>query len=279
MSTLDLANQVVPNLKALDEQFKAQHFLIVDAINETDETSLTREQDILDQHDDDISVISLRITQLLRRCTISVNSGMRKNLFLSLTDLATRLGSVEDVLESLTTSLEHSYLVHQYHEQLSDFKAELSAIRQSVLALGVESTDELFTRVAKLDKQIFDAMLKLKELLYPSKESTETISDSVSHGVRLPKLDVPTFDGDILNWMTFWEQFSIAVHGRLNLSNAEKLAYLRLSVKDGAAKTSIEGLSRSGEQYDEALQCLKDRYNRPKLIHEAHVQKIVEIPQ
>ena len=47
VSTLDLANQVVPNLKkALDEQFKAQHFLSVDAINETDETSLTREQDI-----------------------------------------------------------------------------------------------------------------------------------------------------------------------------------------------------------------------------------------
>ena len=60
--------------------------------------------------------------------------------------------------------------------------------------------------------------------------------------MRLPKLDVPTFDGDILNWMTFWEQFLIAVHGRSNYYNAEKLAYIRHSVKDGAAKTSIEGL-------------------------------------
>ena len=89
----------------------------MDAINETDEMSLTREQDILDQLDDDIPVISLGIMQLLHRCMISVDSGMRKIFIPSLTDLATRLGSAKDVLESFTNSLEQSYLVHQYLEQ------------------------------------------------------------------------------------------------------------------------------------------------------------------
>ena len=100
------------------------------------------------------------------------------------------------------------------------FKAELSAIQQSVLAMGVESSDELFTQLAKLDKQIFDSTLTLKELLCPSQESTEQIQYLMARNY------VPTFDRDILNWTTFWEQFSIAVHDRLNLSNAEKLAYL-----------------------------------------------------
>ena len=31
-------------------------------------------------------------------------------------------------------------------------------------------------------------------------------------------------------------------------------------------------------QYDEAIKCLKDRFNHPKLIHEAHVRKILELP-
>ena len=86
------------------------------------------------------------------------------------------------------------------------------------------------------------------------------------------------FDGDILNWMTFWEQFSVAIHERTHLSNAEKLAYLRHSLKDGTAKNTIEGLSHSGDHYEEAVRYLKNRYNRPKLIHQAHVKKIVEIP-
>ena len=56
------------------------------------------------------------------------------------------------------------------------------------------------------------------------------------------------------------------------------LAYLRNALKGGTAKTVIEGLGRSGEQYDEAITCLKARFNRPCLIHQAHVRKIMEIP-
>jgi len=73
--------------------------------------------------------------------------------------------------------------------------------------------------MSRLDKGIFDAMLKLKGLLYSSKESAGMSSDPslTTHGVRLPKLGVPTFDGDILNWITFWEQFAVAVHDRSHL--------------------------------------------------------------
>ena len=53
--------------------------------------------------------------------------------------------------------------------------------------------------------------------------------------------------------------------------------YLRHSLKDGAAKKVIEGLSQSGDQYAEAIMCLKCRYDRPRLIHQTHVKKIVEI--
>ena len=54
--------------------------------------------------------------------------------------------------------------------------------------------------------------------------------------------------------------------------------YLQQSLKDGSAKSVIEGLSRSGEHYAEAVGCLKSRYNRPRLIHQTHVRKICEVP-
>ena len=40
----------------------------------------------------------------------------------------------------------------------------------------------------------------------------------------------------------------------------------------------IEGLSRSGEDYTVAIDCLKARYNRPRLIHQTHVKCIVDFP-
>ena len=54
--------------------------------------------------------------------------------------------------------------------------------------------------------------------------------------------------------------------------------YLQQAVKNGSAKPVIEGLSRTGENYKEAIDCLKSRFNRPRLLHRAHVRKIVEAP-
>ena len=71
---------------------------------------------------------------------------------------------------------------------------------------------------------------------------------------------------------------SRTVHDRSNLTDTEKLAYLRHALKDVTAKSVIEGLSRSGEHYEEAISCLKLRYDRPRLIHQAHVRKILAIP-
>ena len=99
-----------------------------------------------------------------------------------------------------------------------------------------------------------------------------------SKEVKLPKLDVPTFDGNILHWKHFWEQFCVSVHERTNLTNAEKLVYLQHALKDNTAKSTIEGLSRSGEHYEEAVECLKSRYDRPRLIHQTHVHLILEAP-
>ena len=270
-STIDLANQLTSNLKTLDEQFKVQHFLVIDEIDEGNEGSLAKEQEILDNHDEEISTLSLRITQLVRHCSTASDCGARKTLSRRPMDLDTRLKAVQSASDPLSSSPEHIHLLQQYHEQLNDFKAELGSIRQSVLETGLESTDALFETIHKLDKGIFDVMLNLKRLLYPCKDDVKVPSDSSpsTHGVRLPKLDVPMFNGDILKWITFWEQFTVAVHDRTHLSNAEKLAYLRHSLKDGATKGII---------VINTMKRLRDRFNRPKLIHEAHVQKIIEIP-
>ena len=91
-------------------------------------------------------------------------------------------------------------------------------------------------------------------------------------------IDVPMFDSDILHWQTFWEQFSVTIHDPTDISDTEKLVYLRHSLKDGSAKSIIEGLSRSGKQYVEAIESLKSRYSHPQLIHQTHVQKINEVP-
>ncbi len=58
----------------------------------------------------------------------------------------------------------------------------------------------------------------------------------------------------------------------------EKMVYLENALKDSAAKRTIDGLTKSGEHYEEAVQCLQVRFDRPRLIHQTHVRRIVDTP-
>ena len=58
--------------------------------------------------------------------------------------------------------------------------------------------------------------------------------------VNLPKLQLPTFDGDIQQWPEFWDIFKFSVHER-NLTRVSKFSYLKEAVK-GAAATAISGI-------------------------------------
>ena len=86
-------------------------------------------------------------------------------------------------------------------------------------------------------------------------------------GVKLPKLDIPTFDGNILNWRSFWERFRVSMNDRTTLTNSEKLVYLQQSLKDGSAKNVIEGLPRTGNNYSEAVECPQTQFDRLRLIY------------
>ena len=46
--------------------------------------------------------------------------------------------------------------------------------------------------------------LRLKRLQFDQASDMTITSTSIS-GVKLPKLEVPTFDGNIMNWAAFWE--------------------------------------------------------------------------
>jgi hypothetical protein len=77
--------------------------------------------------------------------------------------------------------------------------------------------------------------------VFDNKPRAYTASTCETKSVRLPKFELPTFDGDILHWQTFWEQFCVAIHDRGDIWDTQKLVHLQHSLKDGSAKSAIEG--------------------------------------
>ena len=44
---------------------------------------------------------------------------------------------------------------------------------------------------------------------------------------KLPKLVISPFDGNTLNWTTFWDQFESSIHSERGISDIDKFPYLR----------------------------------------------------
>ena len=136
---------------------------------------------------------------------------------------------VSEAVQKLTES-DDICLMRLHDEQLVNFKHELDDICKSVLSSDEAEDKELSCQQIEFQK-LFDCSLAVKRLL--ENRARPTAPTSSHEGV---KLRVPSFDGNILNWKTFWDQFCLSVHDRSNLSDSQKLVYLLQSLKDGPAK-------------------------------------------
>ena len=112
-----------------------------------------------------------------------------------------------------------------------------------------------------------------------SNTSVSSAGSSAGHGVnvRLPKLQLTKFGGQLHRWQEFWDGYSRAVHESDNLGNVDKFKYLR-SLFEEPARSVVAGLSLTSNNYETAIKLLQDRYGDPVVIQRAHVNQLAYLP-
>ncbi|XP_071158950.1 uncharacterized protein [Mytilus edulis] len=111
--------------------------------------------------------------------------------------------------------------------------------------------------------------LQLQELQRKSQPSTVS-------AVKLPKLDLVSYNGDKLKWTEFWDSFEAAVHTNQSLTKIEKLNHLK-SKLFGTANSAISGLTLSHENYDVAISILKERFGNVQSVVNKHYSDLINL--
>lgn len=88
--------------------------------------------------------------------------------------------------------------------------------------------------------------------------------------VKLPKLELPHFDGKLTDYTYFMESFIAAVDSK-SLSNVGKFQYLKSCLR-GPALKCIDGLHLSNSNYSVALTILKEKFGQTHRIISAHME-------
>ena len=270
-----LVSHHAKRLESLDREFREYHSSIVDLLDDGDETAALTEQETLDQHDDEMATLTADLQSLIDACgstttrTPAVHDSPSYKLSSKrLAVLNENLTHIVDEVDKAPSLKPDVCLLHHYEEQLTDIKKELHDVSTTLLSLDLPGDDELMAKQKELVKIRSLNTLKVKRLLSSSSDPppSSTLPPKDSSNIKLPKLDVSSFSGNILHWQSFWERFTISVHEQPSLSNSEKLVYLQQSLKKGSANHVIDSLSHTGDNYPEAIVSLRSHYDRPHLI-------------
>ena len=87
---------------------------------------------------------------------------------------------------------------------------------------------------------------------------------------------MPKFSGNVLEWSAFCDAFLASVDSHKRLADVQKFTHLR-SCLNGRAYKCIEGNAVTNDNYPKALQDLRGRFGRKRLLVNELVKSILNL--
>ena len=133
---LESSRNLAAKLKTLQQEFK-EHQLAI--INRTDaEDILAEEQQSLDDNEDHISELSVRIQRLMALATASTGLDVAKVATRQLALLRTKLESIDEAVRNVDNAEENATCtLEEYRDQVIVVKTELATLNASLLSSDV----------------------------------------------------------------------------------------------------------------------------------------------
>ncbi|CAK9826222.1 hypothetical protein ANTRET_LOCUS7949 [Anthophora retusa] len=116
--------------------------------------------------------------------------------------------------------------------------------------------------------------------MHTRRNTTDSPAPTVSApiAIKLPEMRLPTFDGKIENWASYFESFSSMIDQNADLTPLHKLQYLR-STLTGKAAACIESLGMTDANYADAIELLKEKFDCKRRILLKHCEAIIGLPK
>ncbi|XP_011408774.2 PREDICTED: uncharacterized protein LOC105315733, partial [Amphimedon queenslandica] len=128
----------------------------------------------------------------------------------------------------------------------------------------------------RFNETVYEMLARVEAKLKKSVEKESVSAYKSSVRAKLPKLDLPVFNGEITKWFTFWDSYKAAVHDNPDLLPVQKFTYLR-SLLSRSAQECIAGLTLTDANYAEAVKVLESRFGNKQRIIAKHMEALLHL--
>ncbi|XP_011155692.1 uncharacterized protein LOC105193065 [Solenopsis invicta] len=170
------------------------------------------------------------------------------------------------------TELYHAY--EEYNEELA----------------MLDSSDAYVEEFENLQDRFYNLTSKIEDMFNAT--GTSSANSSVSHDetrvnndesvtrkrrIKLPEASLPTFDGRFEGWLSFKNAFQNMISSHSDLSDVDKLHYLKSALTgDAARKINIFTVDKIN--YDKAWDLLERSYEVRRILIDRHISSILNLP-
>jgi len=170
------------------------------------------------------------------------------------------------------------------HEAINLVITKLNTEEQFQLQQHSYFSENLFSITYEL---YLEAVEKITSFLNHNSESTNelpTIQSSSQdsnipvffHHVRLPRIDIPKFNGSPSDWLSFKDLFSSLILANPTLSSVEKLQYLKTSLI-GSASHLLKNTSLTADNFQKAWEALISFYENRRLLVNSALHSLMSL--
>lgn len=210
-----------------------------------------------------------------------------------LKNLIKKRGTVKCKLTLFSKFLEKFSNQQLSGEEILDLELRLARIEQ-VLDEFEKVQDTIETVSTDVEAQMserevfentyFQLLSKAKALLKvntstdqptPLRDTGPTQAAHSVESIKFPDIALPSFDGNIINWIEFRDTFDALVN-QSSLRPIQRFKYLKSCLR-GSAVEVISSLEYSEESYPIAWQLLCERYNNPRVLVYNHLRALLNI--
>ncbi|XP_078052012.1 uncharacterized protein LOC144478153 [Augochlora pura] len=143
------------------------------------------------------------------------------------------------------------------------------------------------TRRFEMQTNYYTVVARAKDLIQPNEQpnnsrsvhpASPALTVTAPMAIKLPEMRLPTFDGTIENWASFFDIFTSMIDRNEDLTPVQKLQYLR-STLTGKAAACIQSLKTTDTNYQDAIDILKEKFHCPRRTLLRHCDAIRDIPK
>lgn len=189
---------------------------------------------------------------------------------------------LETLAQEAQTDVEKQSVFNARYVMLDKYIEQFERQQQEVLSVMVDS--ELQNEFDKVDILLTDEMEELCGRIRMVAEAIKTTSETnknacqerlVQSGtnIALPKIELPKFDGDVVQWCSFRDMFLSLVHNNQNISDIERFHFFK-SCLSGPALAVIKSIPLTADNYSIAWNALQKSFENNRLLATAHIDRL-----